>query len=94
MPCATCTVKTGFMKAPAKPCARACEYDGYTSYGVKALARHSDTKIGMKGIVSSAMPNTEPQMEKNNITIGMIKIDAFFIALINLPMPASIDLVS
>ena len=50
--------------------------------------RGTNGKLKMDTVLTA--PTAEPQMEKNNITIGMIKIDAFFIALINLPMPASI----
>ena len=44
------------------------------------MAIHSDTKIGINGMVSSAIPNTDPQMENRTIIIGMIIIDLSFSA--------------
>ena len=61
---------------------------------VVELSEELKEKIGMNGIVSSAIPNTEPQRENRNITIGISNSVLLFIALIILPIPASIALVS
>ena len=82
------------MNAPAKPALAPQNTIATPVILSYPAAIISDTKIGMNGIVSSAIPNTEPQRENRNITIGIKSSVLLFIALIILPIPASIALVS
>ena len=58
------------------------------------MDRHREMKMGIKTMVSSARPQVLPQMEKNSMATGMIRMDFPFSTRANRPMPASMAFVS
>ena len=78
------------MNAPANPAPAPANTIPIPVKESKPSAIANVTMIGIKGNVSSAIPNTAPPNENKITIIGIIALSLPFILSVTLPMPASI----